>query len=96
MYKYIITWIVVSIQSAPCPDANKRNEFGVMGNSNMTCAVYHFQEVKEKNSKAFIHKDSCKVFLSRLYNYQNIGKGNGLSINGGIQDVKLDSIWVNK
>jgi hypothetical protein len=69
MLKYIITWVVVSMQPTSCPDANKANEFGVKANPFTSCAVMHLQEVKEEHSKTFTSRDSAKAFYNRLYGH---------------------------
>jgi hypothetical protein len=92
MYKYIITWIVVSIQSAPCPDARRVSEFGTMNRSSMSCAVYHTQTVKENKSREFYSKDSANVFMKNINNYKP--SGFNYSIEDKIEKIQIESIKI--
>jgi len=94
MYKYIVTWIVVSIQSAPCPDANRVSEFGTQNRSMISCAVYHTQTFKEKKERVFYSKDSVNVFLKNIDNYKPTGFN--FSMEDKIESIKLDSLKVKK
>jgi len=94
MYKYIISWIVVSIQSAPCPDANRISEFGTQNRSMISCAVYHAQTVKEKKERVFYSKDSVNIFLKNINNYKP--SGFNFSMEDKIESIKLDSLKVIK
>lgn len=94
MYKYIITWIVVSTQSAPCPDANRVSEFGIQNRSIISCAVYHTQTVKENKSREFYSKDSTNVFIKNINNYKPTGFN--FSMEDKIESIKLDSLKANK
>lgn len=94
MYKYIITWIVVSIQSASCPDAISVSEFGTMNRSNISCAVYHTQTVKENKERVFHSKDSANVFIKNINNYKP--SGFNFSMEDKIESIKLDSLKVKK
>lgn len=94
MYKYIITWIVVSIQSAPCPDANKESEFGTKNRSMISCAVYHTKTVKENKERVFYSKDSANIFMKNIRNYKP--SGFNFSMEDKIESIKLDSLKVSK
>lgn len=94
MYKYIITWIVVSIQSATCPDANRVSEFGTQNRSIISCAVYHTQTVKENKERVFYSKDSVNIFMKNIRNYKP--SGFNFSMEDKIEAIKLDSILIKK
>ena len=94
MYKYIITWIVVSVQSAPCPNANRESEFETKNRSMISCAVYHTQTVKEKKSREFYSKDSANVFIKNINNYKP--SGFNFSMEDKIESIKSDSLKVKK
>jgi len=94
MYKYIITWIVASIQSAPCPDANRVSEFGISNNNVMSCAVYHTQTVKTEHKREFYSKDSSRVFFKKINEYTPDGWIS--SFNDRIESIKLDSINIKQ
>jgi hypothetical protein len=70
MIKYIVTWIVISIQSAPCPDINRNSDLG-LSSSMITCTALHMKTVKTNHEKAFTNKDSADVFVKRLQSYEN-------------------------
>ena len=67
MIKYIITWILIKLVPAPCPDPMvKYDEFGqVIHLKANACAVSHFQQISEKNSREFTNKDSACAFFDR-------------------------------
>jgi len=90
MYKYIITWVVVSIQSAPCPDALRVSEFGTKNRSMFSCAVYHTQTVKEHKERVFYSKDSAQVFTKNIKGYKP--PSFNFSMEDQIGSIKLDSI----
>jgi hypothetical protein len=92
MYKYIIAWVVVSIQSASCPDASKVSEFGTMNRSTMSCAAYHLKTVKETIKKEFYSKDSASYFLKNINQYKPSGVN--LFMEDKIENIKIDSIKI--
>ncbi len=90
MIKYIITWIVVSIQNAPCPDINRNSDLG-LSNSMITCTALHLKTVKTNHEKVFANKDSADVFVKRLQSYEN---NYSFSIIGQerISDIKINTV----
>jgi hypothetical protein len=92
MYKYLITWIVVSIQAASCPDVIKESEFGTLNRSPITCAVYHVKEVRENKCKEFQSRDSAMSFTKRLKNYKP--EGFSTSLEDKIENIKIDSLII--
>jgi len=92
MYKYIISWIIVSIVSAPCPDANKTNEFGVTLNSYMSCLVYHTKTLQQPMQKQFDTKNQALQFKDNITMYAKLQPINFLSPESQIIEIKLDSI----
>lgn len=91
MYNYIIYWVLVSLQSAPCPDAGKRNEFGMLPNPYMSCAVMHYRTDKVSYSKEFKNRDSAQAFYSRLKAY----KPSGFSFSEDkIERLSIDSLKI--
>jgi hypothetical protein len=92
MCKYIITWIVVSIQSASCPNVSKVSEFGTINRSRMSCAVYHLETVKETKQKQFYSKDSASYFLKNINQYKP--SGFNFSMEDKIEKIKIDSIKI--
>ena len=53
MWKYIITWCLVTVVSDPCPDLMKKDEFGRQ--SNISCAAlhYHYETARDKADNFF-------------------------------------------
>ena len=78
MYKYIITWVVVSMQSMPSPDATIQRELGIT--NSMSTLGLNFVTVKEKREKVFDNKKDAIIFYNHAKNYSEI------------IEVKIDSI----
>ena len=91
MYKYIITWVVSTVVSMECPDANRLDEFGSGGSSYTTsCMVYHCKTITETKSKTFKDKDSAFAFYNRG---KNKTVHDLFGITGGITEMKIDSLY---
>lgn len=90
MYKYIITWVVLSIQSAPCPGTTRLSEFGTQNRNMVSCAVYHTQTIKENKARVFYSKDSAAVFTKNIRAYKP--SGFNFSKEDQIESIKLDSL----
>ena len=66
MWKYIVTWCIMSTAPTPCPDAARVDEFGRIQNSYFSCAVAHFKTVEDCDfSKTFTQRDSAYAFYNR-------------------------------
>jgi len=90
---------VVNVVSVPCPNTNKVDEFGRVGNYLTTCAVYHSQQVYDcDNSKTFNNIDSAELFYNRAKKLEPIKYSDGFQIfrDGSLMDVKIDSVFVDK
>lgn len=88
---YVITWIVLSVQSAPCPTAALYSELGVTSNNTMSCAVMHVKTVKEPHEKTFTCRDSAKAFVKRLRDH----RPDSFSYLGDrVESIKIDSLKV--
>jgi hypothetical protein len=92
MYKYIIAWVVVSMQPTSCPNSSKVSEFGTVNRSMMSCAVYHVETVKETKQKQFYSKDSASYFLKNINQYKP--SGFNFSMEDKIEKIKIDSIKI--
>lgn len=90
MYKYIITWVVLSMQPVHCPDTNKSNEFGIK--SNVSCAVNHIETVESKKIREFNSKDSAIYFIKRMNDYKH--SGFGFYMRDEIKNIKIDSLKI--
>lgn len=89
MLKYIITWVVVSMQTTSCPDVDKANDFGVKSSQYMGCLVRHFKTVEDPRSETFTSRDSAQAF----YNKVKVLESNAFNFNSElIQKVRLDSL----
>jgi len=78
MYKYIITWVVASMQSMPSSDATIKTELGIT--NSMSTLGLHFITVKEKREKVFENKKDAIIFYNHAKTYSEI------------IEVKIDSI----
>lgn len=94
MYKYIITWVISTVVSEPCPDANRVDEFGIENNGYTTCAVFHGKIVKESKTKNFIDRDSAFYFYNR--GTKQINNNGFYGLGSSITEIKIDSIKVDK
>lgn len=87
---YTVKWCLYTKVPVPCPDAGKKDKFGRVSNYG-TCAVYHFHtEVKCDSSKFFKRKEAIQ-----FYNEAKKKSTPTILFKEGIQDVKIDSVWVN-
>jgi len=95
---YIVSWIIVKMMMTGCPDTPKPNEFGVIQNSNISCAAMHFRDEKFPNEKIFESKKQAYVFLEKLKEYSKFEESkNSLSFNAvKVESIKIDSVTVNK
>ncbi len=89
MYEYIITWVISTLVSMPCPDANKTDAYGVRINNYQSCAVYHFRLDNDTLSKKFTNRDLAIEF----YN----GAKNRVTVSiSGITSTRIDSVKIKK
>lgn len=95
MFKYIITWVVVSTHisggpiSAPLPD-----KFGRVESSSTVSAVAYFSETRVKHSKTIRSRDSAVAFYKDAFSqttHDLIGPDGDY-----MEDVKIDSIKIRK
>lgn len=94
MIKYIVTWIVSTIISAPCPSIPVEDEFGIISDSYITCAVYHTATIDEVYSKEFYSKDSVFVFYEKG-KLKALNLKNSMFASSVISQIKIDSIIIN-
>ena len=78
MYKYIITWVVVSMQTMPSSYATIQLELGIT--NSMSTLGLNFVTVKEKREKVFDNKKEAIIFYNHAKTYSEIS------------EVKIDSI----
>ncbi len=87
MWKFIVTWVLLTTVQIPCPDANKTDEFG--RTSNLSCAVYHCKIVSTNKSKEFTDREKAFEF------YKRASEGNKtMWFNSDIVNVKIDSVFI--
>jgi hypothetical protein len=81
MWKYIVTWIVFSVQPTVCPNEGYFQE---------KCTIEHTQIVKVNGEKSFLDKEDATLFINRLelYNKESTLK------QKGVEKIKLDSIKI--
>ena len=98
MWKFIITWCVVTIATDPCPDANKVDEFGRGGSAINVCAVHHFHyEYDCEHTKIFNDRDSAMTFYKKAKELEPAKYKFDTTYfqffsNGNLKDVKIDSV----
>ncbi len=88
MWKYIVTWVLTSFISIPCP--NSIDEFG--RKSIGVCAVYHVETIWEVRKKEFLFKDSALRFYKD--SKEESKHSSYIMIGSTMSDVKLDSVFV--
>lgn len=93
MFKYIVLWVLTSYQMGSCPDAGKKNAFGIMQSPYISCAVMHLESKEENLRREFKTKKEALAFTDSLYCYKKT-QYEGFSMLGDskITSVKLDSI----
>jgi len=96
IWKYIVTWVIISYQPTSCPDAVKVNEFGVKtgyAGYGTTCAVWHVKEVRDTLSKEFSNTKEMNGFIERMKAENN---NTGIMSKPVLQVVKIDSVKFHK
>lgn len=95
---YIVSWIIVKMMLTSCPDTPKANEFGVVGNSYVSCAAMHFKEERFPNEKIFESRKQAYIFLEKLKEYSKYQDSQISQPFDGIkvQNIKIDSVTINK
>ena len=85
---YFVSWCIVSMVSAPCPDKIKTDEFGRQSSSYTTCAVLHLREERDCEHRTdLMSRDSAIAFMARASKASN-----GYSIwQSKIDNIQLDS-----
>lgn len=92
MIKYIITWVVLSMEMASCPDSGPYySDLGIPNKSMISCAAMHWKTVKTENEKTFTDRDSAFIFIDRLKKYKPVGFSFGKS---EIENIKIDSLKI--
>ena len=89
MWKYIVTWVLVTTTTVECPDANTVDEFGSKSNSIISCAVNHMDTSRASKEKVFTNRDSAYSFLNRAKNQKK-----HWIFEDGLENVKIDSLRV--
>lgn len=93
--EYVITWVFISLVSAPCPDYNRKDQFGrqaTMYGGNVSCAVMHLRQDSVHYEKRFENNAEAKEFLKELKKAKAEQTPNLFGDTLGIDCVKLDSI----
>ncbi len=91
MIKYIVFWCIVNIIPTGCPDAGVSvDEFDRIGNSMISCNVFHSKKVVECGyTKTFTDRDSAVAFYNRaLLESEGVMSWQ----NPGIEQVRIDSV----
>ena len=92
MIKWIVYWCIVNIVPTGCPgyDIREADEFGRIGSSMISCAVFHTKKELDCNhTESFTNRDSAIAFYNRA-----LLESEGWTSwqNPGIEQVRLDSI----
>lgn len=82
---FVISWCVLTRVPIPCPDAPKKNEFGIMEGHH--CAVYHFSRETKCDSLIFDNRKDAEACYLRAKQREV----NGI-FEDGLINVKIDSI----
>jgi len=86
---YTVKWCLYYTVQDPCPDAGKTDKFGRV--SSYGCLVYHCHTESKCDSSKFLKRKEAIQF----YNEAKKESGSNPIFKTGIQDVKIDSVWVN-
>ena len=89
MYKYIITWILVQVNSVPCEQPN--DKFG--RESNTFLAVNCMEVDEAEKSKTFKTRASAFVFYNEAK--EESIEGDLFFTNNELTNVKIDSVLIN-
>lgn len=92
IFKYVISWAVVSVQMAPCPRDREASELGIR--SQTTYAFMHAETVRAFHQKEFFCKDSADAFVKRLQVHTL--EGWYYADRDKVADIKVDSLLVEQ
>lgn len=95
MFKFIVTWMVVTIVPDSCPDAGKVDQFGRVVNRGYSCAVFHAKTVFNPQKKEFGNRDSAFAFYRDALKHQP--DSNSIITmwsDNNLADVKIDSVKI--
>jgi len=92
MWIYIVTWSILTVSQAPCPNRAIPNEFGVYQSMMTSCAVLHTTSSTSNHEKKFSDRDSAFAFYERgTKDDKHIFFGLGSRATG----FSIDSIFTN-
>lgn len=86
---YTVKWCLYEQVQIPCPDAGKKDKFGRV--SQMSCAVFHCRIDVKCDSMQFVKPKKAYKFYSEALKESSPDFGYKI----GVQDVKIDSVWIN-
>jgi len=74
---YTVKWTLVELLPAPCPDAQKENEYGVRNNYMSSCAVLHLRTERTEKQKEFNTEKEADRFIKEMPLEKNMGTAIG-------------------
>ena len=78
--------------SDPCPDANRKDQFGRTASPSISCAVFHGHYEYEPRTKTFYDRDSAMIFLKAIKAEQKQNEQFSFLGDNEITGVKIDSV----
>lgn len=74
---YTVKWTLVEVLPAPCPDANKEDEYGVKNNYMSSCAVLHLKAERTEKQKEFNTEKEADEFIKKMPLQKDMGMALG-------------------
>ena len=107
MWKYIVTWAIVSTVTVDCFDSNETDEFGRKTNQNITLALHCTKKDYENKSKDFVLKKEALAFYKlaltqqpdsvQVFGFDGKPEYKLLFVfDGNLLNVKIDSVFIEK